>query len=110
MNHFQLEGLSLDPFTTAGSQKAYTKLLLGEEGQTPSLRIIKLEPGGRTGSHTHKRAHLTIALRGKVSVKEEGGSLTLNPLEGLFIEPYRPHSFANPWGEPALLLVFNVEG
>jgi quercetin dioxygenase-like cupin family protein len=73
-----------------------------------SCRIIKLESGGHTGLHSHRRAHHVIVLEGVALLETEKEKIKLDHLTIVSIPANIPHRFTNNSKNKTLILVQNI--
>ncbi len=73
-----------------------------------SCRILRIEPGGSTATHTHPREHIVLALTGKARVETDIEVAEIKPGTIINIPPDTPHRFINATTEKTALLVQNL--
>ena len=73
-----------------------------------SCRILRIEPGGHTATHTHPREHYALALTGKARVETDTEVAEIKPGTVVNIPPDTPHRFVNATTEKTALMVQNL--
>ena len=73
-----------------------------------SCRIIRLEPGGQTGMHSHDRVHHVLSLEGLPEVETDKEHVKLENLVAVRIASNVPHRFINNGDRVALIQVQNL--
>ena len=100
---------SWEPWIGEGYQDAYSTMMIQKISTSAvSTRIIKLNPGGHTETHSHERLHHVIALEGDPMLETDTESVMLERLTLVEIGSGAPHRFINKGETPAIILVINL--
>ncbi len=66
-----------------------------------ALRVFDVQPGASTPFHSHDWEHEVFILKGKGTVRTEGGETPFSPGDSVFIAANEPHCFAADAAAPA---------
>lgn len=98
-----------EPWVGEGYQDAYSTMMVQKTGSSAvSTRLIKLDSGGHTASHSHDRIHHVIAVEGKAVLETDQERIVLDHLVLVEVSANVPHRFINIEKEPAIILVLNL--
>lgn len=98
-----------EPWIDEGYCGASSNMMVSRtEVEAVSCRIIRLEPGGHTGMHSHERVHHVIALEGLPELETDTECIKLENLVALNIAANVPHRFINKGNKIALIQVQNL--
>ena len=98
-----------EPWIGEGYENASSLMAVQKTDATAvSCRIIKLQPGGHTGSHSHERIHSVIAIDGQPAIETDKEKVKLDRLVNVMVPPNVPHRFVNTGKEPSIILVQNI--
>jgi len=98
-----------EPFPGEGNRGVYSVMLVDETPvESYSCRVLRIEPGGGTGMHSHPRAHVVVALSGRARVETGQDERELGAGSLVSIPGGMPHRFVNVTGRPAALMVQNL--
>ena len=98
-----------DPWIDKGYNAASSiMMVLKTEAKAVSCRIIRLEPNGHTGMHSHERVHLVLALMGLPELETDTERIKLDNLVAVKIAANVPHRFINNGDTVALIQVQNL--
>ena len=80
-----------------GAEKAYMKWLISPENAPVSfsMRIFKIEPGGKIPEHKHWYYHEIFCVKGSGRVTIGGKEFRLKANMAAFVPPHIPHSYVN---------------
>jgi quercetin dioxygenase-like cupin family protein len=73
-----------------------------------SCRVLRIEPGGGTASHSHPRTHVVLALSGAARVETAQEGVEIEPGVVVTVPGDVPHRFVNVTDRGAELLVQNL--
>ncbi|MDW8051168.1 MAG: cupin domain-containing protein [Armatimonadota bacterium] len=65
-----------------------------------ALRYFEIEPGGYSSLEKHAYVHLVVVLRGRGRALVGMRVFELKPYDVLYVPPYTPHRWINPYDEP----------
>jgi quercetin dioxygenase-like cupin family protein len=100
---------SWEPWIGEGYENASSLMIVQKmDAVAVSCRIIKLEPGGHTGIHSHERIHSVIAVDGEAAIETNKEKIKLGKLVTATVPPEVPHRFVNTGNEPAIIIVQNI--
>ena len=98
-----------DPWIDEGYNAASSIMMVPKtEAKAVSCRIIRLEPSGHTGMHSHERVHHVIALEGLPELETDTERIKLDKLIAVKIAANVPHRFINNGDTVALIQVQNL--
>ena len=98
-----------EPWIDEGYTGASSNMMIPKsEVKAVSCRIIRLEPGGHTGMHSHERVHHVIALEGLPELETDTERIKLGNLVAVKIGANVPHRFINNENNVALIQVQNL--
>ncbi len=83
---------------TDGASGAGMRWVLGPEDEMPNfyLRVVEVEPGGRTMRHRHPYEHEVFVLEGEGELVDTvGKALALHPGHAAYVAPEELHQFRN---------------
>lgn len=73
-----------------------------------SCRVLRIEPGGGTASHSHPRVHVVLVLSGAARVETDQEVTEIKPGMVVTVPGDIPHRFVNVTNSRAALLVQNL--
>lgn len=98
-----------EPWIDEGYNAASSIMMVPKkEVSAMSCRIIRLEPEGHTGMHSHMRVHHVLALHGSPELETHTERIKLEPLVAVKIAANVPHRFINKGNTFALIQVQNL--
>ena len=98
-----------EPWTNEGYEGASSIMVLPKTmAEAVSCRVIKLESGGYTRMHSHKRIHQVIVLEGVAIIETDKERIELGQLYMVRVPANIPHRFINISNEEVLIQVQNV--
>ena len=98
-----------EPWLGEGYKAAYSTMMIQKTSTSAvSTRIIKLNSGGHTETHSHERLHHVIALEGDPMLETDTENIVLDRLTLVKIDSGVPHRFINKGKTPAIILVINL--
>ena len=98
-----------EPWIGEGYHNAYSTMMIKKTTVSAvSTRIIKLNPGGHTETHSHDRVHHVVALEGDPMLETDVETVLLDRLNLVEIGSGVPHRFINKKDTPAIILVINL--
>ena len=98
-----------EPWIDEGYNAASSIMMVPKtEAKAVSCRIIRLEPGGHTGMHSHERVHHVLALEGLPELETDTERIKLDTLVAVKIVANVPHRFINNGDTVALIQVQNL--
>ena len=98
-----------EPWVGEGYHNAYSTMMVQKTSVSAvSTRLIRLESGGHTGSHSHDRVHHVVAIEGQAMLETDHEKIELDHLVLVEISANVPHRFVNRENESAVILVLNL--
>lgn len=98
-----------DPWIDEGYADASSNMMVPKtEAVAVSCRIIRLEPGGHTGMHSHDRIHHVMALDGLPELETDTERVELGEFIAVKVDANVPHRFVNRTYKEAIIQVLNV--
>lgn len=77
------------------------RVLIGEGINAKShVRYFEIAPDGRSSFEKHRHEHIVIGIKGSGRVLLGKKRSTINYLDVVYVSPYTPHQFLNPYNEP----------
>jgi len=78
---------------TDGAKGAVIRHVITEKDGAPNfnLRVVTIEPGGRSPNHSHPWEHEFFVLKGKGTGEVNGEAVDLKPGDALFVPPDTQH-------------------
>ena len=73
-----------------------------------SSRIFRIEPGGHTATHTHRREHVAVVVSGVCRAEGIPNPVTVIQGSIITVPANLPHSFSNPGRDRLVLLIMNM--
>ncbi|MBN2288594.1 MAG: cupin domain-containing protein [Candidatus Glassbacteria bacterium] len=97
MKSVDYKTVELEDFSAPGAKGAGIRWLISEAdgAENYAMRMIELEPGGQSPSHTHGSEHEVFVWRGQGEVRLEGAAHPLAPGTVVFVPPDVHHQFVN---------------
>ena len=85
-----------------GAEKASIRWLISKPQGAPSfaMRLIEVQPGGKTPFHTHAFEHEVYVLEGQGEVCGASGSWPLREGSFVLVAPDEEHNFRNTGNRP----------
>jgi quercetin dioxygenase-like cupin family protein len=98
-----------EPWTSEGYRDAASLMMIPKKDAAAiSCRIIRLNPGGHTGLHSHDRIHHVITIKGVAELETDTESIELDHLTAVTVKANVPHRFINKSNDVALIQVLNI--
>lgn len=98
-----------EPWVGKGYSKASSIMMVPKtQVNAVSCRIINLDSGGHTASHSHDRVHYVITIEGKAELVSENRKILMDQTKLIEIPSNTPHRFVNTSKERALIMVQNL--
>jgi len=98
-----------EPMPGEGHRGVNSVMVVDEtEVRSFSCRVLRIEPGGSTASHSHPRTHIVLALSGTARVETSQEVTEIKPGTVVTILGDVPHRFVNMTNRRAALLVQNL--
>ena len=98
-----------EPWIDEGYTGASSNMMVPKtEAVAVSCRIIRLEPGGHTGMHSHDRIHHVMALDGLPVLETDTERVELSDYMAVKIDTMVPHRFVNKTDKDAIIQVLNI--
>jgi ribulose-bisphosphate carboxylase large chain len=105
--NFRWTGVELEPYKVAASgsgdfRGASRQVLVGKRGERVAfhLRYFELEPGGFTSLERHRHSHVVIGVRGRGRVRVGNRTMTLKPMDTIYIGSEKVHQLRATGREP----------
>jgi quercetin dioxygenase-like cupin family protein len=98
-----------EPMPGEGHHKVNSVMAVNKrELSAYSCRILRIQPGGSTATHTHPREHVVLALTGEATVETDTETTEITPGTIIDIPPDTPHRFTNTTTQKTALLIQNL--
>jgi len=98
-----------EPMPGEGHRGVNSVMVVDEtEVSSYSCRVLRIEPGGGTASHSHPRAHVVMALSGVARVETAQEVTEIRPGMVVTVPGDVPHKFVNVTNRRAALMVQNL--
>jgi quercetin dioxygenase-like cupin family protein len=98
-----------EPMPGEGHHKVNSVMAVNKrELSAYSCRILRIQPGGSTATHTHPREHVVLALTGEATVETDTETTEITPGTIIDIPPDTPHRFTNTTTKKTALLIQNL--
>lgn len=105
----KLSEVDWQPWEGEGYSDAYTDMMIEKTSVSAvSTRLIRLEAGGCTQTHSHNRVHHVVSLRGEAVLETDIESITLEAFTLAIIPSKVAHRFVNKRETIAILEVINL--
>lgn len=98
-----------EPWIGEGYSDASSLMMVSKtDAAAVSCRIIRLNPGGHTGMHSHDRIHHVLALEGDAVLETDTERIELDHLTAVTVKTKVSHRFINKSNEVAIIQVLNI--
>ena len=97
MTSVDYKSVKLEPYISPDAERTGIRWLISEAdgAENYAMRMIQIEPGGHSPSHTHESEHEVFVWRGEGEVRLNDKHHRLCPGTVVFVPPGVDHQFLN---------------